>query len=63
MSSNSSSYRLVASTCSDGDCPKRWVDDTTGDVIVRGRLDDDPATERDIRFTAAEWETIRGGAV
>lgn len=49
-------YRLVASTCKDGDCPSILVDDETGgDVIVRGPDDGDPMTERDIRFTGETW--------
>lgn len=59
-----SNYRLVASTCSDGDCPSRLVDDRTGDVILRGRLDGDPdGTERDIRYTAAEWAVLSAATV
>ncbi len=48
-------YRLVANSCPDGDCPSILIDDTTGDVIVRGPDDADPNRERDIRYTAATW--------
>lgn len=48
-------YRLVASSCPDGDCPSILIDDTTGDVIVRGPDDTDPTRERDVRYPAATW--------
>jgi hypothetical protein len=51
-------YRLVAGTCIDGDCPSIHIDDATGDVIVRGPDDANPAQERDIRFTADTWAEL-----
>lgn len=49
------SYRRIAGICLDGDCPSILIDDTSGDVIVRGPDDGDPTQERDIRFTADTW--------
>lgn len=51
------SYRLVAKTCKDGDCPSIWVDDSDGSVMVRGP-EDGGTVERDIRYTADEWRTL-----
>ena len=49
------SYRMVAGTCYDGDCPSIFTDDVTGDVIVRGPDATDLTQECDIRFSAATW--------
>lgn len=51
-------YRLLASTCVDGDCPSVWHDEATGDVIVRGPDADDPTRERDLRYPAATWRAL-----
>jgi hypothetical protein len=51
-------YRLLATTCKDGDCPSIHTDDATGDVIVRSRDAANPPVERDVRFTGPEWEML-----
>jgi hypothetical protein len=51
-------YRLLASTCVDGDCPSILTDEETGDVILRSRDARDPSVERDLRYTVAEWESL-----
>lgn len=51
------SYRLVATTCKDGDCPSILVDDSDGSVIVRGP-EDGGTGERDIRYTPDEWRSL-----
>jgi hypothetical protein len=49
-------YRLLAdSGCNDGTCPTFFLDDETGDVIVRGYDTTNPTLERDIRIPAAQW--------
>ena len=55
------SYRLVAKTCKDGDCPSIWVDDSDGSVMVRGP-EDGGTVERDIRYTADEWRSLMAQA-
>lgn len=61
------SYRLVASTCKDGDCPSllRDGDGPDSDWIVRGPIaagTTDPATgavlDVDLRYTAQEWRAL-----
>lgn len=52
------SYRLLATTCKDGDCPSFLADDTTGDVIMRSRDAQDPTRELDIRYTASEFDSL-----
>lgn len=54
------SYRLVATTCKDGDCPSlhRDGEGEGADWIVRSRDAKDPRRERDVRFTAQEWATL-----
>ncbi len=52
------SYRLLASSCDGGDCPSIWLDETNGDVIVRGPDDSDPSVERDIRYPAGTWRAL-----
>jgi hypothetical protein len=55
-------YRLLAdSGCTDGTCPTFWVDETTGDVKVRGYHPDDPddpAHELDVVIPAAKWAVL-----
>lgn len=53
-------YLLLASdpACVDGDCPSIWLDQATGDVIVRGPDDTDPTRERDVRFPAETWRAL-----
>lgn len=55
------SYRLVAKTCKDGDCPSIWVDDSDGSVIVRGP-EDGGTGEKDVRYTAGEWRSLMNQA-
>lgn len=61
------SYRLVATTCKDGDCPSlhRDGEGPESDWIVRGPNaagTTDPATgkpyEVDLRYTAQEWRAL-----
>jgi hypothetical protein len=52
-------YRLLAdSGCTDGTCPTFFIDDQTGDVIVRGYDQDDPTVERDVRIPAEKWARL-----
>lgn len=53
------SFRLLATTCVDGDCPSVWVDDETGGYRFRSRDEQDPTRERDILYTAEEMATLR----
>lgn len=60
-------YRLVATTCKDGDCPSILVDDSNGSVIVRGPENRRSrwfrrSRERDICYTAEEWRTLMAQA-
>lgn len=52
-------FRVLAdSGCTDGTCPTVWLDETTGDVVVRGYDEADPTVERDVRIPAviaAKW--------
>jgi hypothetical protein len=53
--------RLIATTCTDGDCPKLYRDDTTGDVVVQGYATDTlatPAGEGVLRIPATDWQTL-----
>lgn len=54
------SYRLMASTCKDGDCPSIHLDEATGDVIVRGPHASDPTREVDVRYSAQQWASLLG---
>lgn len=51
---------LADSGCDDGTCPTFFLDDTTGDVYVRGYDPTDPTGERelDVRIPAARWATL-----
>lgn len=51
------SYRLLATTCYDGDCPTLWIDDADM-VKIRGTDPDDPTTERDIEMPGAAWRQL-----
>ncbi len=49
-------YRLLAhGDCWDGNCPTFFVDDNTGNVIVRGYDTADPTRELDVQIPAATW--------
>lgn len=51
--------RLLAdSGCDDGTCPTFFIDDSTGDVTVRGYNPDDPTEEIDVRIPAAKWAVL-----
>lgn len=53
--------RLIATTCTDGDCPKLYIDDSTGDVVVQGYLTNDvptPDGEALMRIPAGDWRTL-----
>ena len=39
---------LASSECQDGDCPTFWVDDTSGEVTVRGYLPGSTTEEGDV---------------
>lgn len=54
--------RLIAQTgCTDGDCPKLYRDDVTGDVYVQGYVSTrvpTPDGEGALRIPAADWATL-----
>jgi len=52
-------FRLLATTCVDGDCPSIHLDETTGDYVFRSRDAQDPSVERDIRYTPTELAQLR----
>lgn len=52
-------YQLLASTCTDGDCPSIHLDEATRDYVFRSRDAQDPSVERDIRYTVAELAALR----
>lgn len=52
------SYRLIATTCYDGDCPSLWIDETADMVKIRGADPDDPAAERDIEMPGTAWRHL-----
>lgn len=55
--------RLIATTCTDGDCPKLYVDDSTGDVVLQGYLTSGAPTpdgEALMRIPAGDWRTLLG---
>ncbi len=52
-------YRLLAdSGCTDGTCPTFFIDDDSGDVLVRGYDPADPNVEIDVRIPAARWAVL-----
>lgn len=51
---------LANSDCPDGDCPTFFVDDDSGDVIVRGYDPADLDRELDVRIPAASWAHLVG---
>lgn len=51
-------FRVLASVCQDGDCPKFLIDDETDVVRVRGTDPDDPTTERDVEIPGATWRQL-----
>ncbi len=52
--------RLLATTCQDGDCPKLYLDEETGDIVLQGYVTDVPAPagEGGVRMSRAEWDTL-----
>lgn len=51
-------FRVLASSCNDGDCPTFFVDDETGDVHVRGYDLADSTRELDVAIPAAAWTRL-----
>lgn len=46
---------LASSECQDGDCPTFWVDDTSGEVTVRGYLPGSTTEEGDVTIPGPVW--------
>lgn len=56
-------FRLIANTCEGGPCPRIWIDEETGDVIVQGYLTDKapkppPSGEGFLRIPPADWHKL-----